>query len=190
MKVFQVLLRLKAAPMALIGKRQHQASLIVIYSFIDICASLSNHKKTRNGDIFCAYVDEFMQTPSRPEFKSSELWAARNSLIHSMSYRGKKSPTNPKLRTVLYYSWPEREQEVRDVVELYSQRNCLLLDVRHLHSYSVQAFNNFQSKVEEEPEFEDLVAKNGTEIVGDLAEHRYYNFLSVIERREAKQKGR
>ncbi len=107
-----------------------------------------------------------------------------------MSPLGRNHRKNPDVRPILYYSWPEKEKEAGDVIELCSKRKCLLLSIRDLHSYSGQAFNNFYTKVENEPEFENLVAQNGKEIVADLSDHRFCNILSVIENTGTKQDSR
>ena len=58
----------------------------------------------------------------------------------------------------------------------------MVLSIRDLHTHSIQAFNNLYSRIEDDQEFEKLVAENGTEVVADVADHRFYNALNVIEK--------
>jgi len=176
------LLDLKAAAFDLLRSRHRNPALLNLYTFIDICASLSNSGKKQNRDIFESYLKTFSTFSKWERYTPYELWAARSSLLHSYSPFGyhtekEKSPARP----IFYFSWPEKEAEIQLALEGRGYSNFLLLDVQEIKHLAVDTFNTMHRKIELEPEFETLFLKNAQNILPSLYHMRLEDELSFIQ---------
>jgi hypothetical protein len=77
----------------LLKERRTLPALILLYAAIDSLGSLlrPETKPDTDGTYFKKWADDYVINPSRPKFKSEDLWAARCGLLHQYTPSSKLS---------------------------------------------------------------------------------------------------
>lgn len=180
-KILLILLDLKNAFLTLIRENLKTPSLINIYTFIDICAFLSNDSKTQNREIFINFIETFMMKDQVLPFTPIDLWAARSSVVHSLSPLGYYTKDN-RAKPIFYFHWPEKREEVEAMLSSKGHKEYILLNISELKSYTIWAYNNLHREIENNAEFEELIIKNGENILSNLTYEGLVDELETIEK--------
>jgi hypothetical protein len=174
-KIICILLEMKAGIHELLSNRYKGPALLNIYAFIDICASISAESKMRNRVLFKTYLEKYVK-PWSSELSYSDLWAARSSIVHSLSPFGHLTIAE-NATPIFYYSWPEKKEEIELIIRSRGYDKFSLVNVIEIHSIAIEAFNNFHKRIEGDIEFEKTVITNATHI---LANADYYQLEEIL----------
>ena len=169
-----------AALDALKAKHKYPA-LLLLYSFIDICAAISDDADTKdNRQRFETFLTQYSGINWKT-FTTYDLWAARSSLLHSFSPLGNHTKPGKGARPIFYFAWPETQEEVRTALESKGYDEFLLLDVQTVKFIAVDCFNAIWRRVDHEPLFEKTLIANSRHLLKDLFQMRLENELVLIE---------
>lgn len=171
---------LKSAFLKLLESKHKNPALIILYTFIDICASLANESKKKNREIFQSYLERYL-VRRKPPFSNFDLWAARSSIVHSYSPIGNHTGKEKNAKPIFYYSWPEKKEDVETEIIRRGYSDFILLDIEEIKWVAIDCFNNFYRRIEDNAHFEDLVLNNAEHILSDLNSYRYENELLLID---------
>ncbi len=182
--LLSVLNDIKDAFQTLLDKPNKQPALLMMYAFIDICAALANvDGKTKNQDIFVAYLQTFMTPGSQRAMPPLQLWAARSALLHTFSPLGRL--TGPgKSRPTFYYAWDEDKDRVRQSLEAHGYRDFALLAINDIKTTAIWTFNGFFRQVENDETFRSSVLRNSEHLLlnqNALAVERFMSWLDEVE---------
>ena len=163
-------------------KRKHKyPALLLWYSFIDICAALSDEAKTKdNRSRFEVFLSQYAGN-RWTTFTTYDLWAARSSLLHSFSPLGHHTTPEKGAKPIFYFAWPETEVAVREALEAKGYQGFLLLDVQTIKYIATDCFNTMWRRVENEPHFEQHLIENSRHLLKDLFQMQLENELLLIE---------
>jgi hypothetical protein len=166
--IISVLVDLKNTFLLLLKEQHKHPALLIIYSFIDICASLANQDKHKPGDIFRTYLERFYfkKTSDKP-FSPHDLWAARSSLLHSYSPLGNHTKPD-RAKPIFYYSWPERRENVEATLRAKKYTDFILLEVEDIEWIAIDAFNHLLCRIEADTTFEKCFLRNAQHFLFDL----------------------
>ncbi len=179
--VVSMLCDLKAAATKLMEARHANPALLNWYSFIDICAGLTNEKKTQNRDIFESYLKNYCVLSSWKMFSPYDLWAARSSILHTYSPLGHHtSKKSNSAKPIFYYSWPEKKEEVSNELMSRGYSEFHLISVSTIKSIAIEGFNEILIRLEKEPDLEALFIKNAEDILFNLHYMRLEDELRYI----------
>ncbi|NPC57855.1 hypothetical protein [Caenimonas soli] len=179
-----VLNDLRHAAYEALERKHRYPALLLLYSFIDICASLACEQPTvNNGTRFKSYVNRYGHTSGAVTVE--DLWAARSTLLHSFSPLGRNTESGAA-RPIFYFAWPETSEAVRAVLDSKGYSDYLLLDVGHIKTISIWCFNAFWRRVQTEPDFEEVMLQNSEHLLKDLFQHGLEMELTAIETLVAK----
>jgi len=170
----------EAIRLLLRGRLQHPA-LLLMYSFIDICASLVRPASVRgNREIFENYLKNFSTIRWRL-FTPFELWAARSSLLHSYSPLGHN--TGPgSARALFYYSHPDTKEVMDAELKARGYTNYVVVDIEQIHLVTYDAFNQVLFRMDDDEEFEKHVVANGQDILAELKHFKLGDELAAADR--------
>lgn len=175
-----VLNDLRHAAAEALARKHRLPALLLLYSFIDVCASLTcEDPKAKNGERFINYLKRYY-LPNWDDVTPEDLWAARSSLLHSFSAIGRNTKSGAA-RPIFYFAWPEKKDAVRAVLDVKGYSNYVLLDVSDVKGISVWCFNSFLRRVQDEPDFENRVVSNSEHLLKDLFQHGLEVELTTIE---------
>lgn len=181
--VMTMLLDLKAAALDLLRSEHRNPALLNLYTFIDICASLSNDGKKQNREIFETYLTEYAVSAIWEFYTPYDLWAARSSLLHTYSPLGHHTNKEDNgARAIFYYSWPEKESDVKSALEQRGYSNFILIDAEEVKQIAIDAFNKMHLKIKDDVEFEQLFIDNAKHILPSLDKMRLEDGLSRIHK--------
>lgn len=183
MKTILILLEMKNAIRILLGEEYKGPALLNIYVFIDICASLNfklKTAKTKNSKIFKTYLEKYIN-PWTKSYTVCDLWAARSSLIHSLSPLGDHTKRPGNTTPIFYYSWPEIKEGIELIIKSKGYERFHLLDVKEIFDLAIEAFNNFHRDIEINTEFEEIVLQNAKDILEDMRFYRLEEEINSIE---------
>jgi hypothetical protein len=180
LKVLTILVDLKNAFLKLLEDRYKNPALIMMYAFIDICASLANESKKQNREIFESYLERYL-VRSRPPFSIYDLWAARSSIVHSYSPIGRHTKKEKGAKPIFYYSWHEKKQGVETEIVKRGYSDFILLDIEEIKWVAIDCFNNFHKRLEDDAYFEEIVLDNAEHILSDLHDFKFENELALID---------
>ena len=156
-----------AAAEALDRERRYPA-LLLFYSFIDICAALSEEiPQTSNRNRFEAFVTKYAVL-SWELFRPYDLWAARSSMLHAYSPRGHHTGKKSGAKPIFYFACPETESEMRQVLTVKGYCDFLLLDIETIAHVADSTFSAMWTRIESEPNFEAIFLRNAEHILMDL----------------------
>src|SRR5690349_4608569 len=111
MSALTVLSQIREAAWDSVERKRKLPGLLLLYAFIDVCASLADEHATRsNSRRFKAYVERYGW--QLHEASVAELWAARSALLHAFSPIGWNTKDR-SLRPIFYFAAPEEEEHVR-----------------------------------------------------------------------------
>ncbi len=143
-------------------------SLLLLYSFIDICASLSAEAPAKsNRERF----ETFLRTNTSFNWKSFtpyELWAARCSLLHTYSPLGDHTKKPAGARPIFYFAWPETREQVDTLLRERGHKNYYLMDMNTIKYVAVNGFNTMWHRVDTEPQFEKIFRENAVHVLKDM----------------------
>lgn len=171
--IFTALLDLKNAFLDLLREKHKYPALLNIYCFIDICASLTRKGNEQNQEIFRNYLSEFAILSRWKRYTPYDLWAARSSILHTFSPLGHH--TNKKVdnaKPIYYFSWPEKREDVEAALKAKGYGNFIVMDIIEIKSIAIDAFNTFHSRLEKDPEFENMVLQNSEHFLLSLHQMR------------------
>lgn len=169
-----------AAMDAMRGKHK-LPSLLLFYSFIDICASLAQEEPARsNRERFESYLIRYALT-NWQSFTPRDLWAARSSLLHAYSPLGDHTSKPNGAKPIFYYSWPEDPQQVSEAIHSRGYKEFLLLDVTTIKSLAITSFNSLWNRVKNERAFEITFQNNAEHLLKDFRHMQLEDELSLLE---------
>ena len=171
---------LRHAALDALKARHKYPALLLLYSFINICAAISDDTNTKDNR---ARFEDFLERYSGFNWKSftrHELWAARSSLVHTFSPLGNHTKPGKGARPIFYFSWPETESEVRVALEARNYSDFVLIDVQTIKHIAVGCFNAMWRRVEDEPTFEANLIENSRHLLKDLFQLRLEDELFLI----------
>ena len=169
-----------AALDALKAKHKYPA-LLLLYSYIDICAAVSDEMGTKdNRRRFETFLKDYAGL-SWTTFSTHDLWAARSSLLHSFSPLGNHTRPGKGARPIFYFAWPETQAEVQTALEAKGYGDFVLLDVQTIKFIAVGCFNAMWRRVDHEPLFEKTLIANSRHLLKDLFQMRLEDELVLIE---------
>lgn len=175
-----VLVDLKNAFLLLLREKHKNPALLNIYAFIDICAALANQGVHSNRTVFESYLREFCTVPW-VACSPYDLWSARCSLIHAYSPLGHHSSKAGGAKPLFYYSWPERREEVENVLRSREYRAFVLLEIDHLKHIAIDAFNSMHRRVKTDAAFEEQFLSNAEHFLFDLQAFKLEAELSMLQ---------
>lgn len=175
-----VLNDLRHAAMDALKNKHKTPALVLFYSFIDICAALSNDdSKKSNQDIFKDYLTGFYEREWR-SFTPYDLWAARSSILHAYSPLGRHTQKVDGAVPIYYYEYPETREEAEKEINTSVHTRFHLLRITDIKTIAIQAFNEMWRRVEESPDFEAVFRKNASHLLKDLTHLKLEKFFSDI----------
>lgn len=143
-------------------------SLLLFYSFIDICASLSEEAPAKtNRERF----EMFLNTNTSLNWKSFtpyDLWAARCSLLHSYSPLGDHTEKQAGARPIFYFAWPETREQVDKLLRERGYNNYYLMDINTIEYIAVNGYNTMWHRVDTESQFEEKFRENAEHVLKDM----------------------
>jgi hypothetical protein len=166
---------LRHAAMDALKQKHKLPSLLLFYSFIDICASLSEEvpaktnreRAKKNRERF----ETFLRTNTSLNWKSFtpyDLWAARSSLLHSYSPLGDHTEKPAGARPIFYFAWPETREQVDELLAQRGYKNYYLMDMTTIKHVAVDGFNTMWRRVDTEPQFEEKFRENAEHVLKDM----------------------
>jgi len=156
---------LKAAAFDALLKKRKGPALLLLYSFIDICASLANaDPHTKLPDRFKSYLKTHALC-RWSLFSPDDLWAARCSLLHAYSPFGDHTKKRNGAKPIFYYAWPEKPDTLEMLLQSRGQKNFVIVDVKQIKSIALSAFNSLFRELEEDPTLEATVASNAKQLL-------------------------
>jgi hypothetical protein len=162
-------------------ERKHKyPALLLFYSFIDICAALSDESQTKDNR---ARFEGFLQRYallSWKSFRPYELWAARSSLLHAYSPFGNHTAKADGAKPIFYYAYPETAPEMREALDSKGHSDYILLDITTIKHVAVSCFNSMWSRVQSEATFEQVFLKNAENLLQDLFQIRLEKELTLM----------
>ena len=151
--ILSVLNDLKDAFQTLLLKPNKHPALLVIYAFIDICASLaSGHDKKTSQQVFVSYLDESLTPGTKRVITPKQLWAARSALLHTFSPLGRHTGPD-KSPPTFYYAAGEDRDSVRKNLKSRGYSAFTLLSVEEIAGIAIWAFNDMITRMERESAF-------------------------------------
>ena len=169
-----------AALDALKAKHKYPA-LLLLYSFIDICAAVSDEARTKDNKLrFEKFLRQYASL-SWNTFTTHDLWAARSSLLHSFSPLGNHTRPGKGARPIFYFAWPETQAEMHTALEAKGYNDFWLLDVQTIKFIAVGCFNAMWRRVDHEPLFETALIANSRHLLKDLFQMRLEDELVLID---------
>ena len=131
------LLELKNAFAFQLRDRKRNPALVMMYAFIDICASLVKDGQKTNPETFRACVDSHAMMAGKP-FNSYDLWAARCALLHAYSPMG--DHTKPGgAKAIFYYGWDDNRAELDAIITARGYRDYILLDIEAIQWVAIDS---------------------------------------------------
>lgn len=159
---------LRHAAMEALRQKHKLPSLLLFYSFIDICASLSEEVPARsNRERF----ETFLRTSTSLNWNSFtpyDLWAARSSLLHSYSPLGNHTERPTGARPIFYFAWPETREQVDELLARRGYKNYYLVDINTIKHIAVSGFNTMWRRVDNDPTFEKKFRENVEHVLRDM----------------------
>lgn len=180
MTIMVELLELKNAFVFQLRDKKRNPALVMMYAFIDICASLVNDGKKKTRDIFQSCVDTHAMMAGKP-FTSYDLWAARSALLHAYSPLG--DHTKPGgAKSIFYYGWDDPRAEFEAVLRAEGYRDFILLDIEAIQWVAIDILNAIQRHIENKPGFEERLLKNAEHFLFDLQAFKLEDELSMLKK--------
>lgn len=169
-----------AAFEALERKRKNPA-LLLFYSFIDICASLSTESPAANNRARFEFFLTRYALLNWNQFSAYDLWAARSSLLHAYSPLGNHTARTNGATPILYFAWPETKEDITEMATARGYSKFLVLDIQTIKHIAVSAFNSMWSRVESDSAFEESVLANAEHLLKDVYQYHLENELVLLE---------
>ena len=164
-----------------LGRKHKYPALLLLYSFIDICASLSEVPPAKsNSERFKSFLSKYALCHWEL-FRPYDLWAARSSLLHAFSPLGDHTDKPIGAVPIFYYAWPETEAEVRQTLVSRGYTDFILIDVQTISSLAVSSFNSLWMHIEQDTAFESIFLANAEHLLKDLFQHRLENELVLLD---------
>lgn len=170
-----------AATELLSERKRKYPALLLLYSFIDICASLAQESPAKsNRARFESYVLRYALL-NWTTFKPYDLWAARSSLLHAYSPLGEQTDKSNGATPIFYFAWPETEAVVRESLVSRGYSDFIVLDVQTIKHIAISGFNSMWSRIESDAAFEAIFRANAEHLLKDLFQHRLEQDLTVLD---------
>jgi hypothetical protein len=179
--ILSVLNDIKDAFLTLLQKPNKQPALLMMYAFIDICASLGRSPGERsNQRIFVSYLEAFATPGMQRAIPPKQVWAARSALLHTFSPLGHH--TGPgKEKPIFYYAWDEKKEDVRRALEERGYTDFVLLSVNDIKTIAIWTFNGFIMRVESDAQFRLCVLENAEHLLLDYRSTQVKQFFEYME---------
>ena len=163
-------------------RRHKYPALLLLYSFIDICASVSDVKppSKTNRTCFESYLKRYALL-NWGKFLPYDLWAARSSLLHTYSPLGDHTKKPNGAKPIFYFAWPETEDELRDSLLSRGYSNFILLDIQAIKHIAISSFNAMWSHIENDAEFEANFQANSEHLLKDLFQNKLEQELTEMD---------
>lgn len=177
---------LKSAAEDTLLKRHKIPALLLYYSFIDICATLTNEsgEKIGNGERFKKYLTRYSHLKWE-NYSPDDLWAARCSLLHAYSPLGDRANKPNPPQPIFYYSYPEKKETVREAIIERGYQKFYLMDIKDIKYIAIRCFNDFWRRVEIDEAFELTVRKNATHLLKDFSYMKLEDELLFLDKLKA-----
>lgn len=181
LKTLLILLEMREAIRTLLKMSYKGPALLNIYAFIDICASLAAESKMKNNLTFKTYITKYFK-PGELQYSVDVLWAARCSIIHSLSPFGDQTNKVNSVSPIFYYSYPEKREEVESLIKSRGYQNYILANVEDIHDVAITTFNSFYKRIEDDPVFEKIVIANAEHILANVHYYLLEEELTLMDK--------
>jgi hypothetical protein len=164
-----VLNDLQAEVVSALNQGRIAPGLLLCYSYIDICASLSFSDTVQgNRERFLQYLKTFSNR-KWTDFTPLELWSARCSLLHSLSPFG--DHTNDKradgARPLFYYARPATKEGTTAFYMSRGYTDFVTVDCQAIKYIAIDARTALFHHLEEAPAFEKRFTQNAKILMRD-----------------------
>jgi hypothetical protein len=163
---------------------------LLAYSYIDICASLacdpnmcrSNGNPATNADRFEWFVANFADLGEK-RFSTYDLWAARSSLLHTLSPFGNhtarlsgspsefgdhvKKRGDAPAKPIFYYTDPASKGRMQAALKSRGFTNVWLIEADVIYWLACDVGNSLSSKINEDPIFASRIETNAQDLLKD-----------------------
>jgi uncharacterized protein YqiB (DUF1249 family) len=143
--------------LGLIKAGNYTQALIILYSAIDTMAWTNIPEGNVFKPIFCAWVDEYMNSDETIGCKSIDLYSARCGLVHSYSSESSLSQEG-EAREIWYVSSPAS----KDDLQIYADQlkpNTIAVNITELISAFIIGTENYKNVISNDPEKKKSVNK-------------------------------
>jgi len=172
---------LRHAAVDALREKHKLPSLLLFYSFIDICASLAEETPAKtNRDRFESYLRAYALL-NWQAFTPYDLWAARSSLLHAYSPLGDHTSKPNGAKVIFYFAWPETRDQMHEAITSRGYTDFYLMDVNTIKHVAVSCFNGLWMRVDKEPQFELSFRANAEHLLKDLRHIQLEKELNLLE---------
>ena len=172
---------LRHAAMDALTQKHKLPSLLLFYSFIDICASLASGPLQKDNRVrFEAFVKDYALLNWRT-YTPYDLWSARSSLLHAYSPLGHHTKKPNGAKPIFYYAWPETKEQMSIAANSRGYTDFHLIETSEIKHIAISCFNSLWSKIENDLAFEELVRANAEHLLKDLHHIQLENELTLIQ---------
>jgi hypothetical protein len=175
-----VLSELDKSIVELLNKGYKHPVLILLYSFMDICAFLTKdtHNDTSNNKIFRNYIRNYLDL-SNTALTPDILWDARCSVVHSYSPIGNRNMNC--INNIFYYSRTEKREDIDACIRGDGYTNYLLIDVNELYEISRKACYLIFDKSNSDQVLRDSIYNNSKHILKNGEQYVCLDNLKSID---------
>jgi hypothetical protein len=129
------------------GKRRYMPCLVLLYSAIDVAASLEPSSGSGVGDRFRKWVDRYMPVNGSLNCSAVDLYAARCALIHTYTPQSDLSQAG-KAQVIAYAFGPAALEKLNNASTLAAQNRQLNIHARTLIDAFYEGFGIYLTEIE------------------------------------------
>ncbi len=145
------------------NEKRFLPGLILLYSTIDILASLNrpkSHLNVQKKD-FCEWVEKYLLPNCSFRCKTIDLYAARCSMIHT--YMAESQLSRNEKANMIFYAWGKaNEKELQEAISKMNKKNILALHVDKLLQALKKGIQDFKKSLSKDLEQKNLVIDRAT----------------------------
>lgn len=162
------------------GRKQVLPCLILLYSGIDIIASLERSDKEGTASAFQRWTNNYLLTEKNLGCSSKDLYGARCGIVHTFSSSSDYTRTG-KAREVIY-AWGNASAVNLRAVSQAAGRDNIVLDVDELIKVFRSGVNMFFADLSKDSMRAEQVVKNAGLWLMNIDKTVIDNVLDIIER--------
>jgi len=161
------------------NRKQILPALVLLYSGIDILASLERKGKEGTASAFQRWAKNYLETEDNLGCSANDLYGARCGIVHTFSPASKYSQTG-KAREI-DYAWGDARVDKLQAIFRATGKNYIALHVDKLIDVFKAGANKFFSDVSNDSERSKLVAKNAGIWFTNMDKALVDNIIDIIE---------
>ncbi len=150
-----------------------QSALIVLYTAIDIFASLCRLETENDttGNYFKKWANDYIIAGSQLSFTSQDLWGARCGLLHTHTAASKVSREGTAREIHYYRGTPSAELKQR--MELLAAQGKLFVNIDDLYARFVKGLDQFLTDIQRDSELEKRVLRHSAKLFASWCSDGY-----------------